>query len=272
MDTDGRGLVNYSARRLESIDVSRFSKRRVSDYSPLLLSKSLLSLDKRSDLSRGTEGVVSIYANKERSLVHRLQNDQSFLVLKQKRYKRKKVIPERAQYFKSEAFLKLSKVKFSDRPSFVASNFIDSTELSPTRSYRLLKKNRVRDESMPVSLSRRLLRTKKTLVIPAHVNLTLITNSYDVIHSWFIPSLGIKIDCVPGRSTHHTFYCDNVGFFYGMCAEVCGRYHHHMPIRVCALPFEHFLIWWHHFGVNKVLSSIAKKRYESKYSGKTFAW
>jgi len=51
------------------------------------------------------------------------------------------------------------------------------------------------------------------------------------------------MDCVPGRSTHHTFYVDNAGFYYGQCAEICGRYHHHMPIRVCALPFEHFLIW-----------------------------
>lgn len=266
------GLTNFSVKRPESIDVSRFSKRRVTAYSPLLVTKSLLSLDKRSDSGLSSQSLVSIYANKERSLTHRPQNDNAFLVLKQKRYKRKKVIPERSQYFKSEAFLKLSKVKFSDRPSFVDFNFIESSEISPTRAYRLIKKNKVRDEAMPVSLSRRLLRTKKTLVIPAHVNLTLITNSYDVVHSWFIPGLGIKIDCVPGRSTHHTFYCDNVGFFFGMCAEVCGRYHHHMPIRLCALPFEHFLVWWHHFGVNKMLASISKKRYESKYSGKSFAW
>ena len=51
------------------------------------------------------------------------------------------------------------------------------------------------------------------------------------------------MDCLPGRATHHTLYIDNVGLYYGQCAEVCGRYHHHMPIRVCALPFEHFLVW-----------------------------
>ncbi|MBL7934610.1 MAG: hypothetical protein JNM51_02230 [Bacteroidia bacterium] len=50
------------------------------------------------------------------------------------------------------------------------------------------------------------------------------------------------MDCVPGRSTHHTFYIDNIGFYYGQCAEICGRYHHHMPIRLCALPFEHFVV------------------------------
>lgn len=107
-----------------------------------------------------------------------------------------------------------------------------------------IKNNKVREDLLSVTLSRRLLRTKRTLVLPAHVNITVITNSYDVVHSWFIPGLGIKLDCVPGRSTHHTFYVDNVGFYYGQCAEICGRYHHHMPIRVCALPFEHFLVWW----------------------------
>ena len=62
------------------------------------------------------------------------------------------------------------------------------------------------------------------------------------MHSWFIPGLGLKFDCIPGRATHHTFYIDNVGFYYGQCAEICGRYHHHMPIKICALPFEHFII------------------------------
>lgn len=102
--------------------------------------------------------------------------------------------------------------------------------------------SRQRAELVPINLARRLLRTKRTLVLPAHVNLTIITNSYDVVHSWFIPGLGLKLDCVPGRSTHHSFYIDNVGFYYGQCAEICGRYHHHMPIRLCALPFEQFLV------------------------------
>lgn len=112
-----------------------------------------------------------------------------------------------------------------------------------TFNYRIAARiNRHRSELVPVTLARRLLRTKRTLVLPAHVNLTLITNSYDVVHSWFVPGLGLKIDCVPGRSTHHTFYIDNIGFYYGQCAEICGRYHHHMPIRLCALPFEHFVV------------------------------
>jgi cytochrome c oxidase subunit 2 len=110
------------------------------------------------------------------------------------------------------------------------------------------------------------------LVLPAHVNLTIVTNSYDVVHSWFLPGLGVKLDCVPGRSTHHTFYVDNVGFFYGQCAEICGRYHHHMPIRVCMLPYEHFFVWWQHFGLPKVLNTFNKTRYDADYSFKNFNW
>ncbi len=118
-------------------------------------------------------------------------------------------------------------------------------------NYKAVKYNKHRAELVPVTLARRLLRTKRTLVLPAHTNLTVITNSYDVVHSWFIPGLGLKLDCVPGRSTHHTFYIDNIGFYYGQCAEICGRYHHHMPIRVCALPLEHFIVWWEHKGVHR---------------------
>lgn len=128
-----------------------------------------------------------------------------------------------------------------------------SRSVEDTFNYRLAARiNRHRSELVPVTLARRLLRTKRTLVLPAHVNLTLITNSYDVVHSWFVPGLGLKIDCVPGRSTHHTFYIDNIGFYYGQCAEICGRYHHHMPIRLCALPFEHFVVWWQSKGTARM--------------------
>lgn len=134
-------------------------------------------------------------------------------------------------------------ISFKDRSKNIEDNF----------NYKIASKiNRHRSELVPVTLARRLLRTKRTLVLPAHVNLTVITNSYDVVHSWFVPGLGLKLDCVPGRSTHHTFYIDNIGFYYGQCAEICGRYHHHMPIRLCALPFEHFVVWWQSKGVARM--------------------
>ena len=149
---------------------------------------------------------------------------------------------------------------------------IAENDLSATKQYKMLKKKKKRYEGISVVLSRRLLRTKRTLVLPAHVNLTAITNSYDIVHSWWIPGLGLKMDCIPGRSTHHTFYVDNVGFYYGQCAEICGRFHHHMPIRLCALPFEHFLIWWHSFGLPKLVFTKPKKNYQTYYGFRKYVW
>lgn len=79
---------------------------------------------------------------------------------------------------------------------------------------------------------------------------------------------------MPGRATHHTMYIDNVGLYYGQCAEVCGRYHHHMPIRVCALPFEHFLVWWHTFALPKFLFPVDKNKVSlpvNKYFSRKFS-
>lgn len=143
-----------------------------------------------------------------------------------------------------------------DNKNVISSKFsiggLCTLENSLSDYHNAVKFNRHRGELVPTNLARRLLRTKRTLVLPAHVNITVVTNSYDVVHSWFIPGLGLKLDCVPGRSTHHSFYIDNIGFYYGQCAEICGRYHHHMPIRLCALPFEQFLVWWQKKGIHRI--------------------
>lgn len=187
----------------------------------------------------------------------KIDENVDFLVVKQKRYKRKQAI--RSYSFND----------FSGSPH-TASRFLKNNLIieqlgvtglkQPFHLYSSIRLNRQRSESFSINLSRRLLRTTRTLVLPAFTNISLIANSYDVVHSWFIPGLGIKIDCVPGKSTHHSLYIDNVGLYYGQCAEICGRYHHHMPIRVCALPFEHFLVWWTTKGLPKAL----KMRYTNK--------
>jgi heme/copper-type cytochrome/quinol oxidase subunit 2 len=97
------------------------------------------------------------------------------------------------------------------------------------------------DKSYPYQ--KRLLWVNKVLLLPTHMAITIVTNSYDVIHSWFIPGLGLKLDCVPGRSTHHTIYIEYGGYYYGQCAEVCGRRHHHMPIKIRAIPYMIFAYW-----------------------------
>ena len=157
-------------------------------------------------------------------------------------------------------------------PYLVQNKLVVDNLSSVKSNYRMFTKNKNSSEDISNVLGRRLLRTKRTLVLPTHVNITIITNSYDVIHSWFIPGLGLKLDCIPGRSTHHLLHIDNVGFYYGQCAEICGRYHHHMPIRVCALPFEHFLVWWHTFGLPKMLNHSSKFKLDSGYSSKKYVW
>lgn len=173
---------------------------------------------------------------------------------RQKKYKRLKKYSFIGQVsYDPITFQKKTITKTS--PFVLKSTLIKPLENTTSEDFsyqRMVVAARKRSELVPVNLARRLLRTKRTLVLPAHVNLTVVTNSYDVVHSWFIPGLGIKLDCVPGRSTHHSFYIDNVGFYYGQCAEICGRYHHHMPIRICALPFEQFLVWWQHKGIKRL--------------------
>ena len=206
-------------------------------------------------------------------LQHKPVSNATYLTLKQKRYKRRKKIPLYNKTYNVYNIDKTSEKKTYSGKLFLKNNSILINNLGDsTRQYRMMKKNKIRQDLIPVVQSKRLLRVKRTLVIPAHVNITAITNSYDVCHSWFIPGLGLKLDCVPGRATHHTFYVDNVGFYYGQCAEICGRYHHHMPIRVCALPFEHFLVWWHSFGIPKLLFSRHERKYEQYYAFRKFTW
>ena len=167
-----------------------------------------------------------------------------FLVVKQKRYKRKQGFKPLEINLKNSIDSTESSIKTQ---RFLKNNLIFTTVFNKldTESfnfYSSVRLNKTRSEKFSINLTRRLLRTTRTLVIPAYTNISIIANSYDVVHSWFIPGLGLKIDCVPGKSTHHSLYVDNVGLYYGQCAEVCGRYHHHMPIRVCAIPFDHFVV------------------------------
>lgn len=225
------------------LDNTRFTKKITSVVQPILITKELINASSLKSISEDTFSFLNVCFNKEKTVKKKIHNEQTFFVLKQKRYKVKKFIPLRVNYVKDDFGVKSKLAKFSDKPFLTNLSFINQFEFESTKLYQMLKKNKAKSEIFNVQLSRRLLRTRKTLVLPAHVNLTLVTNSYDVVHSWFIPSLGLKMDCVPGRSTHHSFYVDTVGFFYGQCAEICGRYHHHMPIRLCMLPFEHFFVW-----------------------------
>jgi cytochrome c oxidase subunit 2 len=75
-----------------------------------------------------------------------------------------------------------------------------------------------------------------TLVVPAGAVVDLKVRSFDVIHSWWIPALGGKIQAIPGRTNHTWFRANEVGTFTGQCAELCGVYHASMLATVAARP------------------------------------
>jgi len=82
----------------------------------------------------------------------------------------------------------------------------------------------------------RLLEVDKPLYLPVDTAIRLIVSSDDVLHSWAVPSLGVKIDCVPGRLNVVEFRIARTGIFYGQCSEICGTQHGFMPICVISVP------------------------------------
>lgn len=187
--------------------------------------------------------------------------DNLYFVLKQKRFAPviKKLSSIQLDLFKGQLFLR-------NGSSLFFKNQFDYT------TKWVAKRLKYKASDISNVYNKRLLRTKRVLVLPTNVNITVITNSFDVVHSWYIPGLGLKLDCIPGRSTHHTLNIDQAGFYYGQCAEICGRFHHHMPIRICALPFEHFLIWWYHYGLPYFNATAQNRKLTIKNGIRQFSW
>jgi cytochrome c oxidase subunit II len=89
----------------------------------------------------------------------------------------------------------------------------------------------------------RLLEVDNQLVVPAGKTIRVLQTSTDVIHSWFIPSLGAQRYAIPGRTIETWFRADKPGVFYGQCNQICGTNHSRMPIAVRAVTPEEFDAW-----------------------------
>jgi heme/copper-type cytochrome/quinol oxidase subunit 2 len=89
----------------------------------------------------------------------------------------------------------------------------------------------------------RRLRVTKGICLPSDTPIHLVCGSKDVIHSWAIPGLGVKMDCIPGYNSHRRLMLRWRGIYWGQCMEVCGRYHHWMPILVRIVHRDVFLSW-----------------------------
>jgi cytochrome c oxidase subunit 2 len=89
----------------------------------------------------------------------------------------------------------------------------------------------------------RLLDVDNRVIVPVDTHIRIIVTGADVIHSWAVPSLGIKIDAVPGRLNQTSFLAERTGVFYGQCSEICGVWHAFMPIAVEAVSVQDYLAW-----------------------------
>jgi cytochrome c oxidase subunit II len=89
----------------------------------------------------------------------------------------------------------------------------------------------------------RLLSVDNQLVIPAGKKIRVLTNSADVIHSFFIPSLGAQRYAIPGRTIELWLEADKPGVYYGECNQICGQNHSKMPIAVHAVTDAEFKSW-----------------------------
>ncbi|KAN0036249.1 hypothetical protein ACTA71_009077 [Dictyostelium dimigraforme] len=87
----------------------------------------------------------------------------------------------------------------------------------------------------------RLLEVDNAMIVPVKTHIRLIITSGDVLHSWAVPSFGIKVDAVPGRLNQIGLYVKREGTFYGQCSELCGVDHGFMPIKVEAVKVGEYL-------------------------------
>lgn len=261
----------------ESHETSFNAQKGQSIQSPVRIIKFPLNFIKEHQQDEIIELFRLRFGSGHQKVEQKANAHQTYWIFRQKRYKRVGSVKNRVRYYMDWQGRPTERVYLSYQPYVDKNRLVMADRKSHMTHYEIIKTARRRSENIALPFNKRLLRTRRIVVLPAHVNIAVITNSFDVVHSWFIPGLGIKMDCIPGRSTHHVLHIDNVGFYYGQCAEICGRYHHHMPIRICALPFEHFMVWWHAFAMPRLLKAYEEPLSQSKkdryfYASRKYVW
>uniref|UniRef100_A0AAU7VBY4 Cytochrome c oxidase subunit 2 n=1 Tax=Stenopsocus longitudinalis TaxID=3074942 RepID=A0AAU7VBY4_9NEOP len=89
----------------------------------------------------------------------------------------------------------------------------------------------------------RLLEVNNRLVIPLNTQTRILVTAADVLHSWAMPALGIKVDANPGRINQTSFLIKYPGLFFGQCSEICGSVHSFMPIVIESTSKNSFVNW-----------------------------
>nr|YP_009110213.1 cytochrome c oxidase subunit II [Nomophila noctuella]AIW64979.1 cytochrome c oxidase subunit II [Nomophila noctuella] len=89
----------------------------------------------------------------------------------------------------------------------------------------------------------RLLDVDNRIILPMNNQIRILVTATDVIHSWTIPSLGVKVDANPGRLNQTNFFINRPGIFFGQCSEICGANHSFMPIVIESISIKNFINW-----------------------------
>nr|YP_009487682.1 cytochrome c oxidase subunit II [Anopheles lanei]AWB98435.1 cytochrome c oxidase subunit 2 [Anopheles lanei] len=89
----------------------------------------------------------------------------------------------------------------------------------------------------------RLLDVDNRVVLPMNNQIRILVTATDVLHSWTVPSLGVKVDATPGRLNQLNFLINRPGLFFGQCSEICGANHSFMPIVIESIPMNFFIKW-----------------------------
>jgi len=89
----------------------------------------------------------------------------------------------------------------------------------------------------------RLLEVDNRIVVPIQIEVRILVTAADVIHSWTVPTLGVKVDAIPGRLNQVGFISNRPGVFYGQCSEICGANHSFIPIAIEVVDTKSFINW-----------------------------
>lgn len=114
--------------------------------------------------------------------------------------------------------------EYSDFHNIEFDSYIISTNELPTNNFRLLD-------------------VDNRIILPINNQIRILVTATDVIHSWTIPSLGVKVDANPGRLNQTNFFINRPGIYYGQCSEICGANHRFIPIVIERISIKNFINW-----------------------------
>lgn len=92
----------------------------------------------------------------------------------------------------------------------------------------------------------RLLDVDNRIILPINSQIRIIITAADVLHSWTVPSLGVKVDATPGRLNQTSIFINRPGLYFGQCSEICGANHRFIPIVIESILTNDFIKWISH--------------------------